>query len=525
MRKCGGVLSLVVVAFFLFCHQAMAALGKGEVIIGEIDSSRFPILMTTLSILDPSGRPVTDLDAKALRVSVDGKELQGLSRVAKGEEAFFQLAKTDPEAAPIFLVLAIDVSGSMKGAPFQDAREAAEKVLSGLTPVDRAALITFGAKVERHEGLTANYEAIRTRLARLTPTRRETVLYDALCDAVNVLSVIPSGRKAVVVLSDGKDEGSRVRPEDCIQRASQNRVAIFSLIVGPPAAQRTARTGLGRISTLSGGIDFYRDGSPSVKEAPSIILRELKSQYLLSFTHPRIRQDGREHQLIVEIRPWSFSVGEARATVGFIVPSRPGDRTPLGITAVLVILLLALAAGGTIWLRRPRRRELLPPIEELEPMASPAPFFPRAPQPTDPVVQLGGVGRTAALADEPHSRESAGPAGGKTELVAAPPLTLSWFVEKEGMNPGQIYRVTSESFVIGRSPQADLSLSDETVSDKHARLRKEADRFIIYDLASTNGLFVNGERVYSRALRDGDEVKVGNTVLVFKEILEGPPTS
>jgi len=523
MRRCGGGLSLVGAAFLFLGHQAMAAVGKGEVIIGEIASSRFPILMTTLSVLDPSGRPVPDLEAQALRVSVDGKELHGLSGAVKGEEAYFQLVKADPEAAPAFLVLAIDVSGSMKGAPFQDAREAAKKLLAGLTPVDRVALITFGAKVERPEGLTADYEAIRTRLARLIPTRRETVLYDALCDAVNVLSVIPSGRKAVVVVSDGKDEGSRVRPEDCIQLASQNRVPIFSLIVGPPAAQRAARTGLGRISRLSGGIDFYRDGSPSVQEAPSIILRELKSQYLLSFTHPRIRQDGREHRLTVESRPWNLSIGEARATVGFIVPSRPGGWTPLGITGVLVVLL-ALAAGGVIWLRRPKRRELLPSIEEHEPMASPEPFFPRAPQPPDPMIPVGGVGGTAVLAGEPPPQERADSPGGRTELIVAPPLPLSWFVEKEGMNPGRIYRVTSESFVIGRSLQADLLLSDDTVSAKHARLRKEADRFIIYDLASTHGLFINGERVYSRALCDGDEVKVGNTVLVFKEILEGPPT-
>lgn len=498
---------------------AWGAQGEGEVVLREVDTSGFPWLMTTVSILGPSGRPIGQLDVKALRVSVDGRELQGLADPAENEESSFHLAKAGGQMASAFLVLAVDVSGSVKGAAFKDIREAAEGLLAGLTPDDRVALVTFGVRVERQTGLTADFDAVRRSLAGLTPSRSETVLYDAVCDAVDLLAAAPPGRKAIVVLSDGIDDGSRLKPEDCVQRAARSRATVYSLVVGSLAGQHAARTGLGRIAKLTGGVDFYRDGSPSVKTAPKVILEELKTQYVLSFGHARVSADGRDHQLTVAVQP-SLGIGDAEAALTFAVPLRPTKWPPPPLAMVLIALVLVVGVGGAVWLLRPRHGAVLAqPLEGEKPPEFHLPVERTAPR----VAHPGLTAKTDVVGFGPAPAGLAAGHGSKTELVAAAPVALSWFVEKEGKNPGRTYRVVSESFVIGRSAQADLSLADVTVSDKHARLRKEADRFIIYDLASTNGLFVNQEQVYSRALRDGDEVKVGNMILVFKEILEGPP--
>jgi diguanylate cyclase (GGDEF)-like protein len=71
--------------------------------------------------------------------------------------------------------------------------------------------------------------------------------------------------------------------------------------------------------------------------------------------------------------------------------------------------------------------------------------------------------------------------------------------------------------VIGRHPRADLHLDEEGVSRRHASLRVAIDgTVIVRDLGSTNGTFVNGDRVYERVLRDGDKIQIGAaTILKF----------
>jgi hypothetical protein len=70
---------------------------------------------------------------------------------------------------------------------------------------------------------------------------------------------------------------------------------------------------------------------------------------------------------------------------------------------------------------------------------------------------------------------------------------------------------------IGRGLDNDIILEDTRVSRKHAQLRYRQRRFWLTDLGSTNGTFVNGERIAERALRDGDVISLGGLELVFRE--------
>ncbi|HUR13658.1 MAG TPA: DUF3662 and FHA domain-containing protein [Mycobacteriales bacterium] len=70
--------------------------------------------------------------------------------------------------------------------------------------------------------------------------------------------------------------------------------------------------------------------------------------------------------------------------------------------------------------------------------------------------------------------------------------------------------------VIGRGAEADVQLTDTGVSRKHAELRLVDDAVEVHDLGSTNGTYVNGQRVKTASLRDGDRVRVGTTELVLR---------
>lgn len=70
--------------------------------------------------------------------------------------------------------------------------------------------------------------------------------------------------------------------------------------------------------------------------------------------------------------------------------------------------------------------------------------------------------------------------------------------------------------VIGKLPDNDLSIVELGISRRHAKIRPEKGGYILYDLVSSNGTFVNGKRITRTALRNGDVIKIGPESLVFK---------
>ncbi|QYK51326.1 MAG: FHA domain-containing protein [Anaerolineales bacterium] len=103
-------------------------------------------------------------------------------------------------------------------------------------------------------------------------------------------------------------------------------------------------------------------------------------------------------------------------------------------------------------------------------------------------------------------------------------------VIQAGPNPGQRTGLAKDSFIIGRDPGSDLHIQDIEVSRRHARLIAQSGGFVLEDLGSTNGTFVNGERVRTiTVLRPGDEIRLGEIVTLRYELdlnsLETTPPS
>lgn len=110
----------------------------------------------------------------------------------------------------------------------------------------------------------------------------------------------------------------------------------------------------------------------------------------------------------------------------------------------------------------------------------------------------------------------------ETQILDRRPPTFAWLIVVIGPQAGEIHRLSAEVTSIGRDASNTLRLSDEFVSRQHAKVRAEEEddgqtHFYLYDLASSGGVFVNGERVYRHRLLDGDRVRLGKTELVFKQ--------
>jgi hypothetical protein len=120
---------------------------------------------------------------------------------------------------------------------------------------------------------------------------------------------------------------------------------------------------------------------------------------------------------------------------------------------------------------------------------------------------------------EPGSpRAGRGPAVGISAEAPGPTIVLAMprLVVMVDDKPGQEHVLKPGITVLGRSPKADIQVPYSEVSRKHAELVWEADGFVILDLDSENGVFVNGEKVKKKPLKDGDAITVGPQKYVFR---------
>ncbi|MEN9707113.1 MAG: hypothetical protein RIS31_679 [Actinomycetota bacterium] len=99
--------------------------------------------------------------------------------------------------------------------------------------------------------------------------------------------------------------------------------------------------------------------------------------------------------------------------------------------------------------------------------------------------------------------------------VAALPEHSALLIVKRGPSDGSRFLLDVDVTTAGRHPNAEIFLDDVTVSRKHAEFKREGDGFTVTDLASLNGTYLNGSRVDSARLHDGDEVQVGKFKLTF----------
>lgn len=119
--------------------------------------------------------------------------------------------------------------------------------------------------------------------------------------------------------------------------------------------------------------------------------------------------------------------------------------------------------------------------------------------------------RTAAPAPEATGVHYAGPAG-------RAPATDAWLVVLRGggMEPGERFDLFG-GLSIGRSPEADVRIEDRFASQLHARVYARRGKYHVEDLQSTNGTYLNEERLDGEAgLSDLDQIRIGDTELRFE---------
>src|ERR1041384_3675508 len=102
--------------------------------------------------------------------------------------------------------------------------------------------------------------------------------------------------------------------------------------------------------------------------------------------------------------------------------------------------------------------------------------------------------------------------------------SLPKLIVKQGGTSREV-PLSKETVSIGRTPENDIELKDSLISRKHTSIVKKGDRYVVYDLGSSNGTFVNRERIEMKPLDHGDIIRVGESEIFFVDDPQVPKTA
>jgi hypothetical protein len=121
--------------------------------------------------------------------------------------------------------------------------------------------------------------------------------------------------------------------------------------------------------------------------------------------------------------------------------------------------------------------------------------------------------RHAGLLARPAARQPLASSGGDATVTGREARLVG---TSENLN-GKEFVLVSDRTTIGRSQVCDIQVDEPSLSSEHARLVRSEDGWRVINLLSTNGVFVNDEKVFSHRLNDGDVIRLGRISLKFRD--------
>ena len=238
-----------------------------------------------ISVTDRAGRPIDDLEQADFTVFEDGRR-QTVSRFERVVDL------------PIHVGVLIDNSASMRDSLDITRRAALGFFEQAVTPKDRAAVITFNRFPQLAVRLTNDLKELGSGLAGLV-AEGQTALYDSLIFGLYHFAGV-TGQRAILLLSDGKDEVSRFTFNDTLEYARRASVTIYAIGLG--IDESGVRRRLDRLSTQTGGKSYFVRDPDALTEIYKSVQRELRSQYLVAYQSNSSRDDDGFRSIQVDVQ-------------------------------------------------------------------------------------------------------------------------------------------------------------------------------------------------------------------------------
>ncbi len=252
--------------------------------LGYAEKVDVEVVQIIATVTDSTGHFVRGLPRSSFHVEEDGKA-QAISHFGA-------------EDVPLELIVACDVSGSMTPA-IPRLKKAVKEFLGAVPSRDQVTLLGFNDSIFALTRRAVDPAERIKAVDRLAPWGA-TALYDVILKGVDMLGKQP-GRRAMIVFSDGEDQGSHAAITDVERRLQASDVTLYMIGQGRGVEVEALKTVMQRLVEPTGGRALFTDNIDQLHLAFSDLLEELSNQYLLGYESTNARRDEAFRKVTVRV--------------------------------------------------------------------------------------------------------------------------------------------------------------------------------------------------------------------------------
>ncbi len=252
----------------------------------QVDATGFPTIVSYLTVVDQSGATVGGLTKDHFLVREDGTR-----------ELPIIVEETTTTSAGVTMVLTLDRSGSMEQA-MPAAKQAATTFVNLMGQNDQTAIVSFSTRATVDQTFTNDKTLLHAAINAMV-ARGGTAIYDALLTSADLLAGV-TGRKAIILMTDGEDKDSNATLDQVVQRFATREVPVYAIGLDLDPGSKE-ETNLVRIAEASGGKYFFSPSTAQLEQIYREIALLLRHAYKITYrTHNRTT-DGTRRQVRIEV--------------------------------------------------------------------------------------------------------------------------------------------------------------------------------------------------------------------------------
>jgi hypothetical protein len=391
-----------------------------------------------------------------------------------------------------YIALCIDASKSLSKKNFLKLKKIAINILNKSKGNYRFIVYKFNDEVVTLSTFSKDIASIET-IESIQQHGKRTKLYNCLFAATEELAR-KKGGKSIILLTDGKDEGSFMLPDDVVTNAREHAIPIYTIV--PERCSKAAA--VSRLSKITKGKLFVATAGIEDTVIDVLHTRLLPETIPFEITFKTKKHDDAIHPIEVQFKHRSIQdndMGYAKYSFPKNTYTIHTDLPFVVLAGIIVLLVIALVIVVLVFINKWKQ------IVELVSMQ-------RIPQPVSRYY--------AAL----YEKDEAIKKDTNTLLLATSPeysYTNAWLVEKSGPETGKKFPLIWDEVTIGRDKENTIVINDDAVSLKHAKIKKVGNTYYLFDLASDNGTLLNNKKLLRpKPLSDWDEIQIGRTTILFR---------
>jgi VWFA-related protein len=328
-------------------QESARAQGNVTITVDKIEAAADGSNVAYVTVRDENGVPILGLEP-------------GNFDIIEDQSTYFPPEQVSTQVNPgagMSVALILDLSGTMKGQPLEEAKKASARLLETLlneaNDPDRAAFFGINGPVdinnvavsegEREANFTNDRNKILNLINPLAVTgNAATPLYDALFRVVKIAGR-QAGPRAIIVITDGQDKVSSLSADDPISEANRNRIPVFPVGFSRGPVNDDYLT---RLAARTGGTYTKAREASLFTKGFEDILNALSQQYVLTY-QSRLKADGQPHAVMVRVKtPKGIEAGE-RVFTGAVPTAAPMELPPATAVAGEAVAAVPSEAAPT----------------------------------------------------------------------------------------------------------------------------------------------------------------------------------